>query len=71
MKTKEMIKALEKKGYKIEEPERFLKTKLSLKRGVLLEDKWGNLLVGTMGEKEEFFNDFEYFKKAKDRKSVV
>ena len=62
MKTEEAINLLKEKGYKIEEPERFLKVLFSDRKNVLLEDEDGNCLVGTWDSKE-FLNDSKYFEK--------
>ena len=64
MKTKEMIKALEKKGYKIKEPEsRFLKVKVSDRGEIFLIDENKNNLVRIWATMENRLNDFEYFEK--------
>jgi len=63
MKTKEMIEALEKKGYEIKEPEsRFLRLRHSDRKFILLEDEEGGWLVRCWFEKENL-NDFECFEK--------
>ena len=62
MKTEEMIKILEEKGYKIEEQEhKFLEVQLSEDKYVLLKNKDGDILVGTW-DNMEFLNDFNYLK---------
>ncbi len=60
MKTEEMIKALEEKGYKIEEPKsRFAEVKFSKYQGVLLENKNSGILIDCICD-EISLNDFEY-----------
>ncbi len=61
MKTEEMIKELEKQGYKIEEPKsRFAEVKLSKEKGILLENKNSGILIDCICD-EISLNDFEYF----------
>ena len=61
MKTEEMIKALEKKGYEIWESKKFLNVKLSDMKGVLLRAESGRILVETWNNwTKDILNDFEY-----------
>ena len=64
MKTEEMIKALEKKGYEIWESKKFLNVKLSDMKGVLLRAESGRILVETWNNwTKDILNDFEYIQK--------
>ncbi len=61
MKTEEMIKALEEKGYKIEEPKnRFSKVKPSKDKNVLLENKNSEALIECLCDGISL-NDSEWF----------
>ena len=59
------INFLKEKGYKIEEPERFLKVKFSDRKFVLLEDEEESSLVETW-DNDNDLNNFEYFMKNND-----
>ena len=61
MKTEEAIKLLKEKGYKIEEPERFLKVRLSDRDNVFLTDNDGNIILASW-RSEKDLNDFGYIK---------
>ena len=66
MKTEEAINFLKEKGYEIKKTEsRFLKVKFSDRKNVLLEDIWGNYLVGAW-DNDNDLNNFEYFMKNND-----